>query len=980
MARSPESLAVDATYLEFFGLARPPFGELAHPDEQFQSEQHLLLMEHLEFAAANADSLVVVRGADGSGKSTLISRFIGAIQDQVCCALIDAASNQGVVPFYRTFLQQIGFDQITGTANELANITKEFLVCRGMARDHVLVIIDNTHLADPRILEQLQRLCGVRIRDRRAISVVLFGNADIVRVVDAPAMRQTVFAHHVVFNIRSYSEHDTAGYIRHRLELAGAGDGLMFPDAVCSLIHRYSGGIPRWISKLGADALEEAHRQNSRTVSTDIIRAVINKQRLLPHITPLAARGRRRSDPRTEPRGSQERTAELAAQIDRIEASRSQALRELDERNGEIQSLREELDARRKEAESFSRSAASHAAVIARQEQALSERAGLLKQSQSEVRRLTSELSTELRSREAAQERLDKANSAIVELTRSGQELQATLNAVEAELRNGRSAAGQRALDTEALERTTVHLKAQIAAKTAELESLRSELASRNAAVADLELRLESQSRADHAAAITQQNQALSESTAALQASEIRAKHLAAELSNELRSRDAALERLDKANAAVAELTRSRDGLQETVDALKGTIDHLRVEIAGQTAELDSMRVALASRNAAVAELEVRLEVSRSECEAAKSHIATLKDPAAFQALEQLVQRLESDLETEREARTAADKRRDEAAAAAQRLREHEEELQATARKLDAELKASRERAFAAYALESYVTDLQKALEARTSELNERTQAVADLEGQVGKLRNECESLRNRAVAAKPADSMAPRPARTEPTAGDRTYSSHVVALYERSLTGIPAYRMLKEHDPVFYDGLINEYQVLTGQGLSDEQVNDALRAIQAKWMERQLSRTSDRTIATYARLLVDQLDEFLLDGVEPCLSMLIPKPKPVKGVVPGYSRRTGERELDLLNMVLTTYDANRTLPQENDVWPDLEPIFVELFDSFGADNVAAIENSFDPGMDRSLLCNVSRTLFTRVLALPEPKAAAALRWMLISK
>jgi hypothetical protein len=67
-------------------------------------------------------------------------------------------------------------------------------------------------------------------------------------------------------------------------------------------------------------------------------------------------------------------------------------------------------------------------------------------------------------------------------------------------------------------------------------------------------------------------------------------------------------------------------------------------------------------------------------------------------------------------------------------------------------------------------------------------------------------------------------------------------------------------------------------------------------------------------------------------------------------------------------------------VWPDLEPIFAELFDRFGAEKVAAIENSFDPAMDRSVLCNVSKTLFLRILALPEARAAAALRWMVASK
>jgi general secretion pathway protein A len=1293
VARSPEAFAVDPTYLEFFELARSPFAPLADSEQRFQTEQDRFLLEHLEYAAANADSLVVVCGADGSGKSTLISRFVGTIRDRVSCVLIDGASYQGVVPFYSTFLKQIGFDEITGTVSELRNITKEFLVCRGIARDHVLIVVDNTHLADPRILEQLQTLCDIKVKDRRAISVVLFGNADIVRVVDAPAMKRTVFAKHVVFNIRGYSEHETASYIQHRLELAGARESLRFSDAVCSLIHRYSGGIPHRISKLGVDILEEAHRRHSRTVSIEVVRAVINEQRLLPHVTPLKGNGRRRSDARADAKAapdpvefqaSQERINELASQVDTLETSRVRALQEVDLRNQELLSLRDELHAQKREVESLTQSLANHAAIIAQQNQALSNHTGLFKESESEVRRLTSELHRELRSREAAQEKLDKANATIDELTRLKQQLQATVDAVEVELRKGQSAADQRAVEIEALERTTAHLRTEIAAKTTELESMRRELALQNAAVADLRLRLESQadhaaaviertqalsettaalqvseirvkdlaaelhrelrsreaaqekldkanatvdeltrsqqelratvdeltrskqelqatvdaievelrksqhaadqrvvetealerttahlrteiaakttelasmrselalrnaaiadlklrleSQADHAAAITEHTQALSDTTAALQVSEIRVQHLAAELNKEMRARDAALEELDKSRATIAELARSKQELQATVDAvevelLKGqsvadqraveiealerTTAHLRTEIAAKTtelasmrselalrnaaiadlklrlesqsdhaaaitehaqalsdttaalqvseikvqhlaaelnkevrardaalealdksnatiaeltlsrdelqatvhavnadlrsargaadqravetelleratadlrttiarrtAELDSMRSELASRNAALADLELRLEDTRSEYEAAKSRIATLKDPAEFQVLELATQKLGSDLATEQGARRVAEKELAEATAAIQELRQNQRELQATARKLDADLEMSRERAFAAYALENHVRELQEALEKRTSELNARSQAVADLEEQVEELKSECEALRSRAVTAKPGRAVVPEPA-AEPAVEERTYSSLVVSLYERSLSKIPAYRALKKHDPVFYDGLIKEYQVLVGLGHSDKQINDALRANQAKWMERKLSRASDRTIVAYARLVLEQLGEFLFDRTEPCLSFLVPQANAVKGVVPSHSERTRDRELDVLDMVLTTYDAKRVLPREDDVWPDLEPIFVELFDRFGADNVAAIENSFDANMDRVLLFNVSKTLYVRILALSEPKAAAALRWLLREK
>ncbi|MBT8088541.1 MAG: hypothetical protein KJO46_10920, partial [Gammaproteobacteria bacterium] len=130
-------------------------------------------------------------------------------------------------------------------------------------------------------------------------------------------------------------------------------------------------------------------------------------------------------------------------------------------------------------------------------------------------------------------------------------------------------------------------------------------------------------------------------------------------------------------------------------------------------------------------------------------------------------------------------------------------------------------------------------------------------------------------------------------------------------------------------------------------------------------------------RLIVDQLDVYQLDGIEPCLKLLVPKSSPDDDAEPVYSDRYKDRELDLLDKTLKSYEADRPLPAEKEVWPDLEPIFEELFNAFGADNVAAMQNSYDPSIDRVLVCNVTRALYSGILNMPKRKIANALRWLL---
>jgi len=878
VARSLEQPVFDSTYLEFFGLTQSPFARLVDPGQLFQSEQYSLLMEHLANAATNTDSLVVICGADGSGKSTLLNRFITTIGDDISCVVIDETCH-GEEQFYSAFLTQIGFEEITGTASELRNITKEFLVCRGIASDHVLIIIDNAHLTDPMILEQLRWLCQIKIKDRRVLSVVLAGNADIVRVVDAPAMRQTKFRSHVVFSIRSYSEEETANYVWHRLRLAGGNDGVKLPNEASSLIHRYSGGVPHLINRLCNGVLAEAYGLESRVVTEKIVRTAADKQALLPHVIPFHGKGRRRTDRDFEharveaetagvdPEKLLQQLARLSEQLNDLRADKTRALQDIDARNNDIIVLRDELESQTTEAEKLAHSLAIDADEISQQNLALSDSAIALLNSEDRSKNLAADLEKEMRAREAAQNELAEATATVEELSQAKQELQATVDDVQADLTAGLQVADERAVEIEVFEKNTADLKDEIEGKTGELDSLRD--------------------------------------------------------------------------------------------------------------ELTSLRNRLASRNQDVANLESWLEESQKERASAQLRITALKNPEELEEIEKASDKLADDLEKETRARKAAENELAKAAATVEELSQLERELQAAVRDLNADLRVTGERAIEAYVLERDVTDLKDKVEKTTRELDSRNQTLTDLEKQLEASQKEWELLRRRAPAVNIDEDIGSQEAVAAPARDAHVYSSHVVAKFEQSLSNIPAYQTLREYDPAFYNGLIITYKQLVGQDLTEKQVNDALRAEQAELMERLLPRASDNAIIAYARLIVDQLDEFQLDGTEPCLTLLVPQSNPDKDTSPIYSEITKGRELDILDIMLRTHDVDRQIPAEKDVWPDFGPIFAELFKAFGADNVAAIENSYDPSVDRVLVCNVSRALYSGILNLPKRKAANALRWLL---
>ncbi|MDH3276237.1 MAG: hypothetical protein OEM99_17035, partial [Gammaproteobacteria bacterium] len=62
MARAQENPDAIPTYLEFFGMKRPPFARLSVPSQLFHSDQYSVLADHLASATERSDFLLVLCG------------------------------------------------------------------------------------------------------------------------------------------------------------------------------------------------------------------------------------------------------------------------------------------------------------------------------------------------------------------------------------------------------------------------------------------------------------------------------------------------------------------------------------------------------------------------------------------------------------------------------------------------------------------------------------------------------------------------------------------------------------------------------------------------------------------------------------------------------------------------------------------------------------------------------------------------------
>jgi len=500
--RALENPGPDPTYLEFFGFERSPFARLSRPSQVFHTEQYSLLTAHLAVATEQSDCLVVICGADGSGKTTLLNRYITGLSDEISYATIDETCN-GEKQFYLAFLRQLGFKDITGKVRELRRITEEFLVNRGIAGDPVLMIIDNAHLVKPTVLEQLRRVSAIKTKNRRVLSVVLAGNSDLVGIMDSPAMSQVKFRSHVLFNIRVYTEEETASYVRHHLSLAGATDIVNFSIEAHALIYRYTGGVPNLINVLCNDMLTEACTLKSRDITEDLVRTVADKRRLSPHVVPRQGTGRRSTDPdfklaRSEQQAGEritardsttkkaaekstplpqlpdvdgkkllEQIAELSERVGAIKADRERTLEDVGIREKDLSGLRKKLAAVTTETEKLTVSLGDNTAEIGRLNQELSDSTKALEKSEKASKELTADLKKERSATKSAQTNVAETKATVEALSQQKSELQETVSKLTTDLK----LVEKRVAEIDVLEKSNAALKDEIEQYAGQLDS-----------------------------------------------------------------------------------------------------------------------------------------------------------------------------------------------------------------------------------------------------------------------------------------------------------------------------------------------------------------------------------------------------------------------------------------------------------------------------------------------------------------------------
>jgi general secretion pathway protein A len=234
-------------YLDFFQLNEFPFNVTPDPRFLFFSERHRDAYDSLLYGVEHRKGFIVLTGEVGCGKTTVCRSVLNQHPTNTHSALI---LNPSLTPaqLIRSILLDLGLDpKGRDKLVHIAQLNRFLLECLEK-NENVCVIIDESQNLDSRLMEQVRMLSNMETDQHKLMQIILSGQPELKERLQQPELRQLRQRVMVHCDLAQLSTMETALYIQHRLNVAGANGRITFHSSAVELIHKNAAGIPRQIN------------------------------------------------------------------------------------------------------------------------------------------------------------------------------------------------------------------------------------------------------------------------------------------------------------------------------------------------------------------------------------------------------------------------------------------------------------------------------------------------------------------------------------------------------------------------------------------------------------------------------------------------------------------------------------------------------------------------------------------------------------
>jgi general secretion pathway protein A len=267
-------------YKAFFGLTKNPFNMSPDPSFLFRSAQHEEALANLIYGVQSRKGFIVLTGEVGTGKTTMLECLRDFLNAQQIAFASLFNSRLTVEQFFELLAYDLDLRCNRLSKTETLLSLNNMLLERASVGRTTVLIVDEAHNLEWDVLEEIRLLGNLENRRGKLLQIILAGQQELDRKLDAPEFRQLKQRISLRCALRGFDLDETVAYVNSRMSRAGLDDQTAFPPELLEEIHHRAQGIPRLINAICDNLLLTAFALESRTASLEMLDEVTADMRL----------------------------------------------------------------------------------------------------------------------------------------------------------------------------------------------------------------------------------------------------------------------------------------------------------------------------------------------------------------------------------------------------------------------------------------------------------------------------------------------------------------------------------------------------------------------------------------------------------------------------------------------------------------------------------------------------------------------------
>src|SRR5580700_2209098 len=267
-------------YNAFFGFTQNPFNMSPDPSFLFRSSQHEEALANLIYGVQSRKGFVLLSGEVGTGKTTMLECLQDFLHSQQIAFASLFNSRLTVEQFFELLAYDLELQCNRHSKTEVLLALNNMLLERASVGRITVLIVDEAHNLEWDVLEEIRLLGNLENRRGKLLQIILAGQQELDRKMDAPEFRQLKQRIALRCTLRGFDVQDCIAYINSRMARAGLKDQAIFAPALMEEIHFRSQGIPRLINAICDNLLLTAFAMETQTTTLTMLDEVTGDMRL----------------------------------------------------------------------------------------------------------------------------------------------------------------------------------------------------------------------------------------------------------------------------------------------------------------------------------------------------------------------------------------------------------------------------------------------------------------------------------------------------------------------------------------------------------------------------------------------------------------------------------------------------------------------------------------------------------------------------